>query len=320
MKYCSSCGKKYDDDNLNFCLDDGAVLTKNDDADAMPATVLMNQPRPSVPNQSVNTQPNFGGQQFGSQSGAPNNWGGQNQFTMPPPQKSKSWLWAIGILGFLALVCGGGFIGFVFLAANIDTNTNSSSNYKNNRAPINSSNDKKDVQQIDLSKWVQSENDLGTTEFKNNALYMSSKKKNFYYVLVAGFMYKTEDATTKVTAKNVNEADTALGFGLIIHSNPQPLLQDYAFLIDSENKKYRVVRHVPKDEIKIVDWTSSSAIKGGTDENVLEVRDQNKKMSFYINGEFVKSINNTDGYSGGVTGLYSGDAAQIAFSNLEISK
>ena len=41
---------------------------------------------------------------------------------------------------------------------------------------------------------------------------------------------------------------------------------------------------------------------------------------FYINGEFIRAVNNTDGYGGGVTGLYSGDAVQIAFSDLEISK
>jgi hypothetical protein len=43
-------------------------------------------------------------------------------------------------------------------------------------------------------------------------------------------------------------------------------------------------------------------------------------MNFYINGDLVKTVNNTDGYTGGVAGIYSGDAVQIAFSNLEISK
>ena len=323
MKYCSRCGKKYDDDNLNFCLDDGAVLMKTDGgADQMPATVMMNQPPSTNPNQSGGNQPSFGGQSFGNQSGAPNNWNNQNQYAMPQqPKKSKGWLWAVGILGVLAMICGGGFVGFIFWAANIDTNKNTVANYKSNRTPINStSSDDKNVQRVDLSRWVQSENQMGTTEFKNDALYMGSKKKGYYYVLAAGVLYKTENATTKVTVKNVNEANTALGFGLIIHSNPQPLQQDYAFLIDSEKKKYRVVRHSPQNEIKVVDWTSSTAIKGGTSENVLEVRDQNKKMSFYINGELMTSVNNTDGYSGGVAGLYSGDAAQIAFSNLEISK
>jgi hypothetical protein len=43
-------------------------------------------------------------------------------------------------------------------------------------------------------------------------------------------------------------------------------------------------------------------------------------MNFYINGEFIRAVDNSDGYSGGVTGIYSGDAVQIAFSNFEILK
>ncbi len=43
-------------------------------------------------------------------------------------------------------------------------------------------------------------------------------------------------------------------------------------------------------------------------------------MNFYINGVFIKAIDNTDGYNGGVAGLYSGDAVKIAFSDFEISK
>jgi hypothetical protein len=50
------------------------------------------------------------------------------------------------------------------------------------------------------------------------------------------------------------------------------------------------------------------------------VRDENKKMNFYINGEFIKAVDNKDGFSGGVTGLYSGDAVQAAFSDFEISR
>jgi hypothetical protein len=314
MKICSRCQKTYSDETLNFCLDDGAVLTQLPaGGDAIPATVLMSHPRPTNPNQP-----------FGDSSTAPNNWNNPNQFSMPPPppKKSKSWLWALGIIGGLMILCGGGFVGFIFWAASFEnTNKNFNSNYAyNTNVKGTPTPSKTNTQEIDLSKWVHGDTDIGVTEFKNGDFLMSSKKKGYYYVLAAPGEYKTENATTKVTVRNINEADSALGFGLIVHSNPIPLTQDYAFLIDSEDKKYRVVRHVPQDEIKVVDWTYSSAIKDGTQENVLEVRDQNKKMNFYINGELVKTVNNTDGYSGGVAGIYSGDAVQIAFTDLEISK
>ncbi|HLM62065.1 MAG TPA: hypothetical protein VK308_14760, partial [Pyrinomonadaceae bacterium] len=176
------------------------------------------------------------------------------------------------------------------------------------------------AQVVDLSKWVNGDTDIGVTEFTNGELIMGSKQKGYYYVLASQANYKTENAVTKVTVRNINEESSALGFGLVVHSNPVPLTQDYAFLIDSESKKYRIVRHIPGDEIVVVNWTRSSAIKDGTQKNVLEIRDENKKMNFYINGEFVKSVENKDGYSGGVTGLYSGDAVQIAFTDFEIRK
>ena len=314
MKVCSRCQKTYSDESLNFCLDDGAVLTQMSGGrdNSIPETVLMNQPRPTNPNQS-----------FGSQAGTPNSWSNPNQFAMqPPPKKSKSWLWAIGILGVLILLCGGGLVGFVFWAASLENadktkNFNYESN-RENKSPTPTI--KTNTEEIDLSKWVHGDTDIGVTEYRNGDFFMSSKKKGYYYVLAAPANFQTENATTKVTVRNVNEKDSNLGFGLIVHSNPTPLTQDYAFLIDSEDKKYRVVRHVPQNEIKVVDWTYSSAIKDGTQKNVLEIRDQNKKMNFYINGEFIKAFNNTDGFNGGVAGIYSGDAVQIAFTDFTISK
>lgn len=325
MKICPKCQKTYSDENLNFCLDDGTTLMQsNSRPDSLPATVMITQARPTG-------EP----AQFGNQSGAAQaNWNTPNQYSMqPPPQKSKNWLWIVGILGGLMLICGGGFVGFVFWAANLE-NANSNSNrsgianlsYNSNSVSTGDNKTqpkppaKTAVQKIDLSRWADGETDLGNTEFVDNELLMGSKQKGYYFVLAAKPDYKTENATTKVTVKNVNNEKSALGFGLIIHSNPVPLRQDYAFLIDSVNKKYRIVRHIPGDEIPVVNWTRSSVIKSGTDENTLEIRDENKTMNFYINGESVKSLPNTDGYSGGVTGLYSGDGIQIAFSNLEISK
>ncbi len=317
MKICPRCQKTYSDEGLNFCLDDGAVLTQSAVVDrALPDTVLLNQTPMTNPNQPS-----------GGQSGVPSGWNNPSQFSMqPPPKKSKTWIWVLGILGGLMLLCGGSFVGFVYWAANLEktnrniiqnTNKTYEINY-NVKSPVPI--DRTSIQKIDLSKWVKGDTNLGVTEFKDGEFLMRSKNKNFYFVLVSPAVYKTENATTRVTVRNVNEDETSLGFGLVIHSNIVPLMQDYAFIIDSENKQYRIVRHTPQKEIAVEDWTRSSAIKDGTQKNVLEVRDKNKKMNFYINGELIKTINNTDGYSGGVTGLYSGDAVQIAFSDFEIVK
>lgn len=329
MKICPRCDKTYADENLNFCLEDGATLIQSNAVDnSIPATVLLNQTRPTNhPSQQFGGQGSTPNQPFGNQSGWNPN---QNQFSMQqPPKKSKAWLWAIGILGGLILLCSGGFVGFVFWAASLEDtkrdsnvaintayNSNSISNKKTIVAP-----DRTNTEKIDLSEWVAFDTSgVGNTEYKNDEFIMSSKQKGYYYVLVSTNKYKTENATTKITVRNVNEAATNLGFGLIVHSDTKPLIQDYAFLIDSENKKYRVVRHEPKVEIPLVKWTYSAAIKDGTEANVLEVRDENNKMSFYINSQLITTVNDTDGFIGGVPGLYSSNAVPIAFSDFEIKK
>ena len=49
MKICPNCQQHYDDDNLNFCLNDGGVLEQKDD-DTPPPTVMMPQARMTNPN------------------------------------------------------------------------------------------------------------------------------------------------------------------------------------------------------------------------------------------------------------------------------
>ena len=149
---------------------------------------------------------------------------------------------------------------------------------------------------------------------------MGSKQKGYYYVLAAPEEYTTDDADTRVTLRNIDNAGSSLGYGLIFHSNPTPLQQDYAFLIDTKRKKYRVVHHEPQKESSVVSWTSSDAIKSGSEENLLEIHDLTDKIELYINGTLVTSIKNVYGYAGGVPGLYSGDGVKIAFKNLEIRK
>jgi hypothetical protein len=139
-------------------------------------------------------------------------------------------------------------------------------------------------------------------------------------VLAAPDNYTTDDADTRVTLRNVDDAASSLGYGLIFHSNPTPLQQDYAFLINTKTKKYRVVHHEPSKETSVIPWTSAPAIKGGTDENVLEIHDLPDKVELYINGTMVNSIKNVYGYAGGVPGLYSGDGVKIAFKDLEIHR
>ncbi len=321
MKICPRCQKNYSDDNLNFCLEDGSVLTQS--SANLPETQIMTEVRPTQPQHQMPHQP--------AQSG----WNTPQQYSTQPQKKSsKTWIWVLGILGALILLCGGGFIGLLaIIGSQADkSGTTSEANAGNsttvafsaNKGPSTSNtvatSSRTAVENVDLSDWVRESSVYGNTEFTGGEFVMSAKKKGFYYVLVAPEEFVTGGSDTRVSLRNVDNAAGSLGYGLIFHSNPTPLQQDYAFLIDTKRKKYRVVHHEPQKEKAVVSWTSSNLINEGAEENILEVRDLDDKIELYINGTMVTSIKNVYGYAGGVPGLYAGDGVKVAFKNLEIRK
>ena len=322
MKMCPRCQKTYADDNLNFCLEDGTTLQQMTGA-APPPTVQMNQPPVTNPSQPTPSQP-------GSQPGwnpPPQQYGG------PPKKSSKTWVWVLLILGLVVLLCGGGIVGFIFYAAsqadkavgnynfNTSTPTNRNTSTPGNKTTSNSNSSRTDLTTLDLDMFESKDFSLyGTTEVTGGEVLVASKQKDSYYVVVAPEKYTTEDADTRVTLHNTSNSTTRFGYGLIFHSDPSPLQQDYAFLIDTARKKYRVVHHSPHNEDDVVKWTSSTAINGGSADNTLEVRDHSGNIDLYINDTMVKTIKNDYGYSGGVVGLYVGDGVKIAFKGLEIRR
>ena len=312
MKICPKCQKTYSDESLNFCLEDGTVLDRvNFESDApLPETVLISQPRQTASNQV------FDGQI------SPSNWNPMPQAQTAPRKNSKNWLVIGGILGVLALICGSGFLGFIALVAGLDEEFEQNTNYQTNIANVRRSDTKpdasKNVTRVDFSKWNQNNTKFGNTDYRSGELIMNSNDNNFYYVLVAPSNLKTENVTTKVTVRNIESGDNSLGYGLIVHSNPVPLQKDYGFLVNSATRSYRIVKHKPKKEENVVSWTKSAAVKSGSQENVLEVQDESGSMKFFINGDFITSVPNNDGFKGGVAGIYVGGKSPIGFSNLEI--
>lgn len=319
MKTCPKCGKTYDDASLNFCLDDGSVLTNTASERIIPETVLINQPRQTAPNRP------FGNQTENQQ------WVTPAKVNSTSKNGSRTWLLVVGILGAVVLVCGGGLGGLVLLSSMSDDetkwNSNFGTNYDNTRISSNSNisnvsptNDKGDISKIDLSAWVRENSQYGKTEFSGNEFFMNAIKSNYYYVLVAPATYKSSGSTTKITLRDVESGNNSLGYGLIINSNPVPLIKDYAFLINTKTLKYRVVSHSPGKEKTVVNWKSFSSIKSGSQENVLEVQDQDGQFKFFINGVLAETLSSGDSYDDGVPGIYVGGTSPIAFSNLEIRK
>jgi hypothetical protein len=66
--------------------------------------------------------------------------------------------------------------------------------------------------------------------------------------------------------------------------------------------------------------TKSSAIRSGSAPNVLEVRIRGKELSFYANGQFLNSINDTENFRRGRAGFYTSDVYEVAFDDLTINR
>ncbi len=177
-----------------------------------------------------------------------------------------------------------------------------------------------DAQEIDIEVWVRPDSKIGNTRFTRGELYMSSKQKGYFYALVAPEEYTSEGSTAHVEVRNLYAAPTTLGYGLIFHSNPEPLVQGYAFVIDTIKRRYRVVRHAKNEEFSVIPWTKSTLIKFGNASNTLEAIDKGDTTDLLINQTLVTSVKNTYAFKGGQPGLYSGDATKAAFKRLSVKK
>lgn len=337
MKKCPSCGRTYTDPALNFCLQDGAVLEQG-------TVSTFGNEETVVIGQTPSTNPgNPGGSPYGRTSGGssaggnlppnaqPNTWQNAQYTAQPRKKKSKAWIVILLALFGFAVIGVVGVVGFlIYLGSKIQqeeaankakSNSNSSTNSRTWKSPSPGSSPTSSggVTKADFSVFETGELSYGKVEFKDGKLTVATKLNNYYCGIPANGLL-SNDVTSRVTVKNTNKGATDLGFGLIVNSSPlKALLRDYAFLIRTDGTPaYRIVSHSATIEKDLVKWTSSSAIKKGDEENTLEVRDEGKKLSFYINGQFMKSVDDDYGDTNTVAGIYAGDAIPITFSNLEV--
>lgn len=322
MKKCPNCGRTYADPALNFCLQDGTVLEQSTMSTfGNEETMVLGQPANTAPNRSP----------YSSPTNPPATWAASPYGSQARKPKSRTWLWILLTLFAFGLFAVVGFFGFlVYLGMKMDQeakNKNRSalnSNVNKYKANVNSNLKSGDVTVLkeDFSKWKTGTFDYGTVEYKDSELVVTSKDSEHYCVLQAAEGFLSNDAVTKVTVKNVSGKAANSGFGLVIHANPLVvLLKDYAFLIRTDGKpSYRIVQHTNSAEKDLIKWTPSSAINDGDDENQLEVRDDGKRLSFYINGTLAGTVDDKNGDATGVAGIYAGNGIPIAFSDLQVEK
>jgi len=50
------------------------------------------------------------------------------------------------------------------------------------------------------------------------------------------------------------------------------------------------------------------------------VRVKGNELEFYVNGEYLTTVSDSENYKGGRAGLYTSDVVEVAFDDLEISR
>lgn len=335
MKRCPQCNRTYTDDALSFCLDDGSPLVSESAPSSFDpgATVQYPQSRETAPQPTIA----FGPGQASPPSTPPPAWS-----PMPPvmpPQKRSAWPWILGIGAIVVFMGVGALILVIVLASMSDNNNNANSNSnansrlanRNSNVTINSNvanaNTRSTLSSYtdDFSSetWGVGPSQYGRIWYEDEEYHMHGTK-NGYIVMYSPDKpeYHDENATVRVTMRSVDGDSPNAGYGLLVHGEKKDgNLEDYGFLIfNGTDPKYKIVEHKTGTETKLADWTSSSAIRTGTTPNQIEVRIRDLRMDFYVNGQFVTSINDSEGYRRGRVGFYSSDTGEVAFDDLEISK
>lgn len=344
MKSCPSCNRTYTDASLNFCLEDGTPLinaaapgvdlnatiryTEPRDTGHPPAEVVRQAVPPSY---QAPTPIASHGSSFGQQQ--------QSHLSVPgsKPRKSKAIWWVLG--GILVIgVIGVGAVVMIIAIASMGANSNANSNHGNSNRLVNRNvNANTNVANANTSlslpatmtddfseqKWGAGNYTFGDIWYSGDEYHMRAKADKYLVMYAPSQDYKTGNATVSVTARSVDGTPASTGFGLIVHGERSKAneLEDYALLIyTGEETKYEIVKHKDGKQTALVPWTKTTSIRGGASPNTLEVRAKGTELTFYINGEYVDRITDSENFKGGIAGLYTSDTTEIAFDDLEIKR
>jgi hypothetical protein len=275
-------------------------------------------------------------------------WGGPQP---PPPyatapKKSSALPWVLGGVGLLVVlgVVAAVVIGVLAsMGSNTNKNNSNNSNQVSNRSNRNGSTNNSNNSNSSNSNnsnstttsgtpsatddfsspaWWTGTADVGTAWYTSNEYHLRATSTG-YMVIYSPAAFRTENATTRVTARSVSGSSPENGFGLTIFGemSKKKELEDYGFLIRTNGTPaYKIVLHRGGKETVVVDWTDASQLRTGSSPNQLEIRTKDTKVSFYINGQYVNAVEATTGYAVGLAGFYTSGTEEVAFDDLQIFK
>jgi len=341
MKRCPQCNRTYTDDALSFCLDDGSPLVSASGPSAPDPSATIQYPQPrdtSAPPPTIA----YGPGQMPPSSTPPPQTPPPQWSPMPPiaPQKRSVWPWILGIGAVVVFLGIGGLILLVALAINNsnnnnDNNANANSNSNgrtanrnaNGNSNVNSNTNTRSLSSttddFSTESWYTGSGEYGRAWYEDDEYHVHAKGTGF--IVLYGpdrkDYYDDANSTVRVTLRSVDGQAPESGYGLLIHGQRADTFRDIGFLIkNGDSGQYEVVLHKDSKETKIVNWTPNSAIRTGTTPNQLEVRIRDRKVDFYVNGQFVTSITDSESYESGRVGFYTSDTTEVAFDDLEISR
>jgi hypothetical protein len=349
MKRCPTCNRTYTDLSLNFCLEDGTPLASDAspaqdpnatirypnprDTAEPPPTEIYRPPPPVSPRPTAPPPP---------PPRAPQQWS-PAPATAPasaPRKKSNAIWWILGGLAAV-LVIGVGLVVMIIALASLGTDTtnrNSNANTRNDNrnsnvavnANVNNSNANANVatptsfaDDFSEQKWGTGKSDFGRIWYDNGEYHMTSKEKTFVVMYASSNDYNTENATVSVKARSVAGGVPDAGFGLMVHCvlTKARKLEDYALLIyPGDEPAYQIIMHKDGNQSSLVELTKSSAIRAGSAPNQLEIRIKGAELSFYVNGQYLTRITDSENFRRGRAGLYTSDIHEIAFDDLVINR
>lgn len=339
MKTCPICKRTYTDSSLNFCLEDGTPLVSEaapaldpnatiqyiDPRDTNPPVVApQHQPPPSL-NQPASAPP-------------------PQRSPLPaagvPRNKSSAIWWILGGAVVVGVI-GIGLVVMIIALARMSSNSNqvTNTNVRNSNSNVSNRNTNTNTNTSNLngnanlpsstkddfseSTWGTGTYTFGDIWYADGEYHMRSKDKTYLVMYAPTDDYDTANATVRVTARSVDGTSPDSGYGLIVHGEKSTTgdLEDYALLIYSgPEPQYEIVKHKGGDQKAVVPWTKSTIIRTGTNPNQLEVRAKGSELSFYINGQYVDQITDSENFKHGLAGLYTSDTAEVAFDDLEITR
>ncbi|HKO59859.1 MAG TPA: hypothetical protein VJV03_01755 [Pyrinomonadaceae bacterium] len=338
MKRCPTCNRTYTDTSLNFCLEDGTPLVAGaspmHDPNATirygeppdtnpPPTEIYRQPAPLLNQVDVSEQPR---QWVASPSSVPR-------------KKSNAVWWILGGVVVAGLIVVGVAVMILALASigsnsNGNTNTNVANTRNTNTRTVNRNANVTNVNSTSSlpatttddfseSTWSAGKYTFGEVWYDNEQYHMRSKAKTYLVMYAPSNDFNTENATVRVTVRSVDGTPANSGFGLIVHGDKSRAgsLEDYGLLIyTGPEAKYEIIKHKNGVQSTVVPWTRSTVIRTGTNPNQLEIRARGLELSFYINGQYIDRITDSENFRRGVAGLYTSDSTDVAFDDLEIRR